>query len=441
MLKGNRTYVGFGFGAIQAGLFLQEAFRSGAFSRLVVAEIDPQTVGSLRAGGSHFMLNIAHSDRIESVRIGPVEVFNPNDERDRKLLIAEVAAASEIGTAIPSVGGYDRGGEGSIRQVLADGLLLKAAAGGPACIVYAAENHNRAAEILEARVREAVPPDSVDDIFRNIRFLNTVIGKMSGLITVPTEMRELNLSPVTPGGERAFLVEAFNRILISRIPGDSGTRFQRGIRTFIEKDDLLPFEEAKLYGHNATHALVGYIGAMLGSEQVSDLRSRPGILPFLADAFVRESGAALIRKHGGIDPLFSPEGYRDYAEDLLERMFNPFLHDRIERVIRDTPRKLGWDDRLIGTMRLAMSQGIESDRYAFGAAAALVRLNPALLSGERTAAATLDGIWMESGGKAAERSEVIARIDRALIRLGEWKKLRFPDLHDFFEPAANGTNR
>ena len=32
------TFVGFGFGAIQAGLFLYEAYRSGNFGRLVVAE-------------------------------------------------------------------------------------------------------------------------------------------------------------------------------------------------------------------------------------------------------------------------------------------------------------------------------------------------------------------------------------------------------------------
>ena len=441
MLNGDRTYVGFGFGAIQAGLFLQEAFHSRAFSRLVVAEIDPKTVGSLRAGGNHFMLNIAHSDRIESVRIGPVEVFNPNDERDQKHLIAAVAAASEIGTAIPNVGGYDCGGEGSLRQVLADGLRMKAAGGGPACVVYAAENHNHAAEILEARVREAVPPDLEDDTFRNVCFLNTVIGKMSGLITAPTEMRELNLSPVTPGEAKAFLVEAFNRILISRIPPGFNTRVQRGIRTFIEKDDLLPFEEAKLYGHNATHALAGYIGAMLGTERVSDLRSRPDILSFLADAFILESGAALIRKHGGMDPLFTPEGYRRYAEDLLERMFNPFLNDRIERVIRDTPRKLGWDDRLIGTMRLAASRGVGSGRYAFGAAAALVHLTPSLLSGERMTAAMLSGIWTGSGGEAAERSQVIEQVDSALTRLNEWRNRGFPDLQKFFAMTPNKTNQ
>jgi len=49
------------------------------------------------------------------------------------------------------------------------------------------------------------------------------------------------------------LVEAFNRILISKTSfGDTlATRgFHRGIEVFEEKPDLLPFEEAKLYGHN-----------------------------------------------------------------------------------------------------------------------------------------------------------------------------------------------
>ena len=43
-----KTFVGFGFGAIQAGLFAYEAGRSGNFRRLVVAEVMPETVEALR---------------------------------------------------------------------------------------------------------------------------------------------------------------------------------------------------------------------------------------------------------------------------------------------------------------------------------------------------------------------------------------------------------
>jgi hypothetical protein len=97
------------------------------------------------------------------------------------------------------------------------------------------------------------PPTERQLVQSKVRFLNTVIGKMSGVITDPLQLHALGLTPITPEAGRAFLVEAFNRILISRIHFDT-PGFQRGIQAFIEKDDLLPFEEAKLFGHNATHA-------------------------------------------------------------------------------------------------------------------------------------------------------------------------------------------
>ena len=48
MLTGEHTYVGYGFGAIQAGLFMYEAFESGNFGRLVVAEVVPEVVERIR---------------------------------------------------------------------------------------------------------------------------------------------------------------------------------------------------------------------------------------------------------------------------------------------------------------------------------------------------------------------------------------------------------
>jgi len=48
---GDRTFVGFGFGPIQAGLFCLEAQQSGAFDRLVVAEVAPALVAALRRAG------------------------------------------------------------------------------------------------------------------------------------------------------------------------------------------------------------------------------------------------------------------------------------------------------------------------------------------------------------------------------------------------------
>ena len=411
-LTGEHTYVGFGFGAIQAGLFLYEALRSGNFRQLVVAEVLPNIVDELRTAGGFYSLNIAHQDRIETVRVGPVEIYNPSVEDDRAQVIAAIGEAQEIGTAIPSVDHYKTDGPGSPHRLLAAGLERKEA---PA-VVYAAENHNHAAEILEDLVQG-------ETHLANVQFLNTVIGKMSGFIADPGRS---NLATITPGSSRAFLVEAFNRILVSRIRLDAP--LERGIGVFEEKDDLLPFEEAKLFGHNATHALAAYLSRLLGVETIAELRPVPGFVPVLRGAFLEESGESLIRKHRAVDHLFTPEGYAGYADDLLERMTNPFLMDTVERVGRDPLRKLGWDDRLVGTMRLALSQGIEPKRYAVGAAAAFAALDERFLDGGVSAADLAAPIWRPARPDEAERNAVLAFIEEGRRFVCNWRKLGFPDL-------------
>ncbi|HUX02772.1 MAG TPA: hypothetical protein VMY35_17555 [Phycisphaerae bacterium] len=350
-----RTFVGIGFGAIQAGLFLYEAHRSGNFRRLVVAEVIPEVVAALRRDGGRYHVNIATRTDIEDHAVTGVEIFNPNVPSNREELVAAVAEAAEIATALPSVEFYD-----SVSPILAEGLAGKASP----CVVYTAENHNHAAELLEPQVGAN----------RRVQFLNTVVGKMSGIVT-----GDRSLTPVAEGLPRAFLVEEFNRILITqiRLPG-----FRRGITVFEEKPDLLPFEEAKLYGHNAVHALLGYLAHRRGYRFMSEVAQDPQLMTLAREAFLEESGAALIAKHAGLDPLFTRAGFQAYADDLLQRMTNPFLRDQVERVVRDPCRKLGWDDRLIGTMRLALGAGIMPRRFALGAAAALDLLFPGRGVGE-----------------------------------------------------------
>jgi mannitol-1-phosphate 5-dehydrogenase len=206
------------------------------------------------------------------------------------------------------------------------------------------------------------------------------------------------------------------------------TLFRRGIAVFEEKQNLLPFEEAKLYGHNATHALAAYLGAIRGVERISDLREVSGILPFLRAAFIEESGEALVRKHAGIDPLFTREGYTEYADDLLGRMTNPYLRDSVERVGRDPQRKLGWDDRLVGTMRVAMDQGVEPWRYAVGAAAALAMMDPTATERDTSAEALLGPIWSKTSPQKQERESVLALIEAGRMRLRRWQEVKFQDL-------------
>jgi mannitol-1-phosphate 5-dehydrogenase len=362
---GEHIFTGFGFGPIQGGLFAKEAFESGSFARLAVAEIDAELVDAVRANDGNYCVNVAKADGIESLKIGGIELLNPKVEADRHTLLAVLAQSTEIATCLPSVGFYESGGSESVASWIAQCLKNSRAA---ATIVYAAENNNHAAEILEAAVAHRLGAP----LRGGVQFLNTVIGKMSRVVSDPAEIAKLRLKTIAPGLERAFLVEQFNRILASRarIPD-----FRPGIEVFVEKDDLLPFEEAKLYGHNAIHSLLGFLGALKGKTAMTQLKSDKVIMRIGRAAFLHESGAALVRKYSHLgDELFTEAGFSEYAEDLLERMTNPYLCDTITRVTRDVVRKLEIDGRIFGTMRLALEYGIEPGNMALGAMAGIAVL-------------------------------------------------------------------
>lgn len=349
---------GFGFGPIQAGLFFKEAMESGNFSRLIAGEIDGEIVRALRKNGGTYHLNIAAHGTVERIRIGTVEVFDLTDRGDRCEFVKSLGEATEIVTALPSVALYEKG-DPAPAEMIAEALSVSRT---EEKIIYTAENNNRAAELLEEAVFSHGKSGSA-------QFLNTVIGKMSRVVSEPDEIRGLGLAPVVPGFNRALLVEEFNRILVSRttLPG-----LLPGIGVFIEKEDLLPFEEAKLYGHNAIHALLGFLGALKGCKRMAELKEGRKVFSTARRAFLDESGAALISKYGHIgEELFTEAGYRDYAEDLLQRITDPCLGDTVKRACRDPVRKLGYNDRLFGTMRLALEQGIEPENTALGALAGI----------------------------------------------------------------------
>ncbi len=107
----------------------------------------------------------------------------------------------------------------------------------------------------------------------------------------------------------------------------------------------------------------------------------------------------------GTGPAFQPGRFQAYAEDLLTRMVNPYLRDRTERVTRDPRRKLAWEDRLVGTMRLALDAGLAPERFALGAAAALETL-----SGTGDVDAQLRDLWPVADQPPGRKSQLIGLI-------------------------------
>jgi mannitol-1-phosphate/altronate dehydrogenase len=417
-----RQLVVLGFGAIGAALFAYEAQQTGGYASPLVVDVRSDLVAGLRADGGIFRINIARADRIDLAEVGPVAVADSTVPAEREAIIGAIATADEFASALPSVAFYRSDAANSPHRLLAQGLARRTAAS--PLIVFCAENHRSAAALLEEAVLEATEPADRDRARGRARYVDTVIGKMSGIVTDADEMRSLGLATITSALPSAFLVEEFDGILVSRVDPEHGL-LRPGMPVLREVGDLAPFEDAKLLGHNATHALAAFLGQLLGLTLVADLRDVPGAMEFLRTAFIEESGRALIARYGGVDPLFTSAGYTEFADDLLDRMVNPHLADTIERAARDPRRKLGWDDRLVGLIRTGLAEGVPTPRYAMGVAAGLDVL--------RTLGATgRDGdqlleLW-PAETRRDEADAVIAAVDEGREWLARWQRDGFPVL-------------
>lgn len=405
-----RTFVGIGFGAIQTGLFLREAQASGAFDRYVVAMRRPELVDDVNRSGT-VAVNIAMPDGIMVETYQNIEARCLHDLDDLALLHSDLVNAKEISVAVSSVDDYVTDAPNSLHILLANAIAEKLRNGAPKALIYSSENHNDAASLLEKAILSALPEQDIEKALNIFQTVDTVIGKMSRVITDIDEIKETGLTTSSPNGSQAFLVEAFNKILMSKV--DLDRTCGRGITQLVEKTDLIPFEHAKIHGHNATHAGFAYIGSVLGLELMADVAAIPEIRTFFREAFLKESGDALIKLHGGKDPLFSKEGYQIYVDDLLERMANPWLRDTCDRIGRDVVRKLGWDDRLIGTIRLVQGQGISAHRYGFAALAGFEVM-------KKPTSAMIEN-WIATGASAKEASQMAEWLDQLLPDYQVWR--------------------
>jgi mannitol-1-phosphate/altronate dehydrogenase len=151
-------------------------------------------------------------------------------------------------------------------------------------------------------------------------------------------------------------------------------------------------------------------------------------------AFLDECGPAMIHRNEHVlDELFTQAGWQAYAEDLLTRMTNPNLHDLVERVGRDHVRKLGYNDRLYGTMRLALEAGVQPKSLAMGAAAGVLSMilrnedlpdMPASLPAtpELLTPVGLTQLMVEMWGEDSESEHAEALIDLTWEAMADLKK-------------------
>ena len=360
-----KIFLGIGAGPIQTGIYVSGAAKGG-FERIVLADVDKSLVSAIRASGS-ITVNTAYADHISADTYTGVEIYDPNDPSDLETLKKIASEALVINTALPAVSFYR----------FSAPWLAEAFAMNPDArrFVYTSENCTTAAAELEKAVGRHFP---------NTCYLDTVIGKMSKIFL----SSESELAPLAPSYGKGHLVEAFNTIYTTDAPGID----EAGVKGLYPKKDIYPFEEAKLYGHNASHFLLGMLAWECGCRYMSETVNHPEIIALTKKALLDECAVALCRKFNGVDPYFELENFRAWANELVERMTSPYLSDSVERVIRDPDRKLAWNDRVVGAIRLCLSQEVNPVSLREGAVRAAAYYAVSLLSRDWPEGAESDSV-------------------------------------------------
>jgi len=245
-----------------------------------------------------------------------------------------------------------------VAPIIARGIKLRA----DAAIAYPlnvviCENLLHASDILRGYILESLPLAYADYVHRNVGFVESVVSRM---VPVMTEERRRQ-DPLL------VVVEAYKRLPVDR-KGFVGEIPQ--IVGFEPYDNFDAYVERKLFAHNLGHAVAAYLGWLKGYEYIWQGVGDPSVRGIVEGALA-ETGKALTLRYG-----FSPEEHQEHIDDLLDRFANAALGDTVARVGRDPVRKLGPDDRLIGSAKLAMSYDINPRSVCIGTAAALLYANP-----------------------------------------------------------------
>lgn len=240
---------------------------------------------------------------------------------------------------------------------LCAGIEKKAKKGGKINFVTC-ENWKQPADILRAGISEIISDKARPYFEENVGITEAVI--MRSAIESPKELLEKDPLIVNVQNFWELPVDA------SRLRGSLPEI--RGLKLI---EEFTGFLERKFYTYNAANGTVSFLGALLGFEKIADAAHDERILKILEGVYSETARALSIKHNFPLDEqlaftLTSKNKLQDYT-----------IVDFIERNARDPIRKLGKDDRLVGSARLVLSCGIRPENLCVAIAAAMFYENDA----------------------------------------------------------------
>lgn len=337
--------VQFGAGNIGRG-FTAQLFTESGYEVVFVDVVD-EIVRLINERGSYPIEIVGEG--AETVIIENVRAIHGSD---RDAVAHEILDASLVCTAV-GVNVLSH-----VAPTIAAGIKLRADGGVAEPLnVIICENLLHASDVLRGHILEALPAKYADFVQGKVGFVESVVSRMVPIMTEEQRRR----------GPLMVVVEAYKKLPVDR-RGFVGPVPE--IVGFEPHDNFEAYVERKLFTHNLGHAVAAYLGYLVGHEYIYQSVGDPKVRKVVEGALA-ETGEALIGRWG-----FTPEEHQEHIDDLLRRFANVALGDTNARCGKDPIRKLGPDDRLIGSAKLALSYGITPRNVCLAAAAALMYDNP-----------------------------------------------------------------
>lgn len=252
------------------------------------------------------------------------------------------------------------------------GIEKKAEKGGYLNFVTC-ENWKEPARILKEGVEAGIAPEAREYLDNYVGFTESVI--MRSGIEAPKEL--LKKDPLIVNVQNYWHLPVDAARVKGSLPDIKYMEHLTGFDGFLER---------KFYTYNAANGTTSFVGALLGYKVLAEAAHDERILKLL-DGVYQETGKALSMKHG-----ISLEEQMAFAKTSLNKLQDYTIVDSIERNARDPRRKLGKDDRLVGSARMVLSCGIRPENLCTAIACAIYYRNP-----EDSSAVALEKVVKEEG--------------------------------------------
>ena len=264
--------------------------------------------------------------------------------------IAKVIAESDA--VFNAVGGKNLG---EIVPFLTAGIEEKAKRGGTLNIVTC-ENWKKPADILRDGISEMISGEAREFFENNVGVTESVIMRSA----IESDAELLKKDPLIVNVQNFWELPVDASRIVGNLPDIKGLKLVAEFTGFLER---------KFYTYNAANGTTSFVGALFGYEKIADAAHDERILEIL-DGVYKETATALSKKHG-----ISFEDQWAFTRTSLKKLQDYTIVDFIERNARDPIRKLGPDDRLVGSARLVESCGLIPENLCLAIAAAIHYFN------------------------------------------------------------------